>query len=155
MSDSLRNSSPNGLPKGQDYETTVSPKSLGSVELAELRRALHEKGWTLEALAAHMAKTPGRDFSTIRKVLHGERPMPEGFIDDLPSIAVGLWHARRAQSNGWLIAEPSEPDVAFQQVVAGMLSLVMHGAVGALLPKKALAMAKVEAQSHQQKKGIA
>jgi hypothetical protein len=106
---------------------------------------LADKGWTLEALEAHAKEQAiaGRDFSTLSKILKGERSMPSGFLDELPHGAVGLWHARRAEAHGWKAVEPeADFDEAIRHLVIGLVSLAMRGA----LPIKAGRMAKMGEQ---------
>jgi hypothetical protein len=149
MSSTLHNGSGRRQSTPVDHETTVLTTAVDKQELAELRRALSDCGETMESIAL---QADIKDRSLVHRILSGERPMPSGFLDSLPHAAVGLWHARRAEAHGRRVFDPLDTETAVQHFAAGLLSLVMHGALGALLPTKARQMAKVEANGNGQRK---
>jgi hypothetical protein len=134
-----------------DHATTVLTTAVDKQELAEVRRALSDCGETMESLAV---QTDIKDRSLVHRILSGERPMPSGFLDSLPHQAVGLWHARRAEAHGRRVFDPLDAETAVHQFAAGLISLVMHGALGAILPKRATGMAKVVTNGNGQKKAV-
>ncbi len=102
--------------------------------LALLRTCVHDKGWTLEALAAEMSI----DKSLISRVLNGERPLTLTFLLALPDEVEALFEARRAETFGLIVVEPASGDQAVRNLVSGLF-----GVLGASkLPARADRMAR-------------
>jgi hypothetical protein len=136
-------------PQSLDYSTTVRTKNLDRPSLTVLVECLNETGWTTwEAITAAMQR---EDLSFVRKVLIGERPMPEGFFDALPHQARGLYHAKQAEALGWIAVQPAEPEAAFRYLAIGLLSMAARG-VASVLPTKARGMAKMGEQQTTNRK---
>lgn len=104
--------------------------------LALLRNAVHDCGWTLDALAAHMR----RDKSLISRVLNGERPLTQEFICALPDDVEGLYESRRAEQFGAVVVQPLSGQDALKALVAGLIGVMS----APQLPARAAAMVKVE-----------
>lgn len=103
--------------------------------LAQLRRCVQDRGWTLEALAAEM----GIDKSLISRVLNGERSLTLAFLLALPDDVEALYTQRRAEAFGLIVVSPVHGDEAVRHLVSGLL-----GVLAPRLPSKADRMAKVE-----------
>jgi hypothetical protein len=132
-----------------DYERTVRTQQWDHAELAALRLALKDKGWeTGESLSAHMG---GKDRRYIERVLSGEKPMPAGFLDDLPHAAVGLYHARQAEKHGHYVVSPAETvEDGARALIVGVLSAF----AAFRLPTKAQQMARASVPNNNQTKKV-
>lgn len=106
--------------------------------LALLRTAVHDCGWTLDALAAHMH----RDKSLVSRVLNGERPMTLSFLVALPNDVEALYESRRAEHFGLIVVAPLHGPDAVKAFVGGLL--------GVLTDRQKLAMAKADIPAAQQ-----
>lgn len=104
-----------------DRSTTVDQPS----ELDLLRQVVAEKGETLDSLSAHMRERGHeRDRSYIHKVLNGDKPMPEGFTDDLPDEVQAEWHARCAKRlKRHHVVPVLTREEALDQYLAGVVNL--------------------------------
>lgn len=101
--------------------------------LAMLRTAVHDRGWTLEALEAEM----GLDKSLISRVLNGERPLTLTFLIALPDDIEATFSARYAEHHGQIVVAPVHGEQAVRQLVGGLL-----GVLSPRLPVKADRLAK-------------
>jgi hypothetical protein len=128
------------------YRSVIRPGSQGRLFLEVLRACASELNWTFEALGAHM----GKDESTVRKVMTGDKPMPEGFFDGLPHQVRGLFYAVQAEAHGHYVVSPAETaEDGARALIVGVLS-----AFAALrLPTRAERMARSEPQTNKQKVG--
>lgn len=88
----------------------------------DLRLAVIESGWTLDALERQM----GRPFykSGISRVLNGERPLTQKFIDALPDDIEALSEKRRAQARGFLVIEQVDEQTAHEYLATGLFCLL-------------------------------
>lgn len=95
--------------------------------LTLLRKSIEERGWTLEALAAHMQEAtgkPGYDKSLISRVLSGERPLTLTFLVALPDDVESLYEAKRAEHFGHVVVAPLGGVDAVKALVAGLVGLM-------------------------------
>ena len=99
-----------------------------------LRQVVIDKGWSLDALQAHMKK----DRSFINKVLNGDKPMPEGFLDALPDEIEKEYHRRCFERHGGVGVDPVDAETARRHLVSGLI-----GILAPQLPAKADGMARM------------
>jgi hypothetical protein len=125
MSNSFDRCEPSGQPtdvEQLDREQSTSVDQLSEIDI--LRQVIADKGHTIDSLSAFMG---GKDRSYINKVLNGDRPMPEGFTDDLPNEVQGEWHARCLDRLGTHYAVPKlTEEEARRQYLAGHINLSMN-----------------------------
>jgi hypothetical protein len=105
--------------------------------LALLRTAVHDTGWTLEALEAAMKI----DKSLISRVLNGERPLTLKFLVALPDDVEARYEQLRAEAFGLIVVQPVTGADAIRHLVGGLVGLLASG-----LPARADHMAKATLQ---------
>lgn len=88
--------------------------------LSTLRQVVSDLGYSLDALQSAM----GKDRSFINKVLNGDKPMPEDFIDALPDDVEAEWHARRAEAFGRVVVAPVTGPDAIRNLVSGLIGVL-------------------------------
>lgn len=88
--------------------------------LTFLRQSVHDCGWTLEALSAHMQL----DKSLISRVLNNERPLTLTFLCALPDDVEACYEAKRAEYFGHVVVEPLEGPTAVKALVAGLVGVL-------------------------------
>lgn len=135
MRSSLTQPSRSDQPASADYHSLIRPGSQGRLFLDVLRGCATELDWTFEALGAHM----GKDESTVRKVMTGDKPMPEGFFDGLPHQVRGLFYAKQAEAHGHYVVSPAETaEDGARALIVGVLSFF----AAVKLPSRAERMAR-------------
>jgi hypothetical protein len=131
--------------EAQDHRLTIRSGSQDQSFLEVLRRSASDLDWTYEALGSHM----GKDESFIRKVLGGEKPMPEGFFDGLPHQVRGEFYAKQAEAHGHYVVSPAETaEDGARALIVGVLSAF----AAFRLPTKAQQMARASVPNNQTKK---
>lgn len=129
-----------------DADRSASSTSVDTA-LALLRKAIHDRRWTLDALAAAMKK----DKSLISRVLNGERPLTLDFQCALPDDVEALWHQSCAEGFGLIVVEPLNGADAKRAFVAGLFGMLNASA----LPEKAGSPAKADLKTDVRKEGAA
>lgn len=104
--------------------------------LDTLRAVLSEKGWTLDALAEHMALNR----AYIGRVLNGEKSLTMSFLSSLPRGVEVEFYSRRAEQQGRIVVAPLDFEMARRALVAGLMGVM--AAQIQRLPEKAGSPAK-------------
>jgi hypothetical protein len=146
--DSARRTSPDV------HHTTIHTTAVVPVFLEEIRKALSDTGWTMDAIASHMNavrdEADGKvDKARVSRVLSGDNPMPQGFFDRLPHDAKGLFYKRQAEAHGHYVVSPAETvEDGARALIVGVLSAF----AAFRLPTKAQQMARASVPNNQTKK---
>ena len=88
--------------------------------LSLLRKAINDRGWSLEALAAHM----GIDRAHVSRVLLGEKSLTLAFEVALPDDVEALYKQYRAESFGLIVVEQCDEETARRQFASGLFNLL-------------------------------
>lgn len=91
--------------------------------LVLLRRAVADRGYTLDALSAAM----GKDRAHIHRVLQGEKPLTLQFITALPDDLEARYEQLRAEAFGFIVVTPLEGPDAVKGFVGGLMGLLNRG----------------------------
>jgi transcriptional regulator with XRE-family HTH domain len=112
--------------------------------LATLRQAVHDAGWTIEALAAHL----DIDKSYLSRMLSGEKEWRTEHHVALPDEIDALFLKRQAAERGWIVVEPVLcREQAFESALKLFVGLF---APSSPLPQRADRMAHAELRTASQ-----
>lgn len=137
MRDSLRSGAESSQAQTCDQRDDLGSRLRDLAELlAWINRAIDEKCWNHEALAAHMQK----DRAYISRVLSGDKPLSAAFLRALPDDIEAAVASYYAESFGLVVVAPASGDQAVRNLVSGLVGMLSAPA----LPAKADRMVRSE-----------